>query len=140
LARTIRPLIGDGCALASYRHQVQSLPFYTREREKLVAYRGELAPFGDSPDARASFIASDKDLQAMWTSNVCVVLVANRSDLPRLKRILTPAPSIIGCEGKKVALYNQPIRWLPTPPGSCRDAAPETVTSPGVLGLRKPYL
>jgi len=25
--------------------------FYTGERERLVDYRGELAPFGDSPDA-----------------------------------------------------------------------------------------
>jgi 4-amino-4-deoxy-L-arabinose transferase-like glycosyltransferase len=126
LARAIGPVIGDGCALASYRHQIQSLPFYTRQREKLVGYRGELAPFGDGADARDSFIASDTDLEALWGSKACVVVVANRGDLPRLRRILTPAPSIIGCEGKKFALLNQrfaqPVASRPVQPSECDDA------------------
>jgi 4-amino-4-deoxy-L-arabinose transferase-like glycosyltransferase len=126
LARAIGPVIGDGCALASYRHQVQSLPFYTRQREKLVGYRGELAPFGDGADARDSFVASDTDLETLWGSNACVVVVANRGDLPRLKRILTPAPSIIGCEGKKFALLNQPVASRPASLGECVDAT-ETI-------------
>jgi 4-amino-4-deoxy-L-arabinose transferase-like glycosyltransferase len=122
LARAVGPLIGDGCTLASYRHQVQSLPFYTRQREKLVGYRGELAPFGDGADARESFIASDADLEALWGSKACVVVVANRGDLARLKRILTPTPSIIGCEGKKFALLNQPVASRPASLGECGDA------------------
>jgi 4-amino-4-deoxy-L-arabinose transferase-like glycosyltransferase len=126
LARAIGPVIGDGCALASYRHQVQSLPFYTRQREKLVGYRGELAPFGDGPDARDSFVASDTDLETLWGSKACVVVVANRGDLPRLKRILTPAPSIIGCEGKKFALLNQPVASRPVSFGQCDDTS-ETI-------------
>ena len=121
LARAVAPVIGDGCALASYRHQVQSLPFYTHQREKLVGYRGELAPFGDSADARESFIVSDADLEALWGSRACVVVVANRGDLPRLRRILTPAPSIIGCEGKKFALLNQPVAPGRIPLGECDD-------------------
>jgi len=121
LARMIGPVIGDGCALASYHHQVQSLPFYTRQREKLVGYRGELAPFGDSADARESFVASDADLEALWGSKACVVVIANRSDLTRLKRILTPAPSIIGCEGKKFALLNQPVASRRVPLSECDD-------------------
>jgi 4-amino-4-deoxy-L-arabinose transferase-like glycosyltransferase len=126
LARAIVPVIGDGCALASYHHQVQSLPFYTRQREKLVGYRGELAPFGDSADARESFIVSDADLEALWGSKACVVMVANRGDLPRLRRILTPAPSIIGCEGKKLALLNQPVGSRPVSFGQCDDTS-ETI-------------
>jgi hypothetical protein len=121
LARAIRPLVGDGCALASYHHQVQSLPFYTRRREKLVGYRGELAPFGDGADARESFIVSDADLETLWGSKACVVVVANRGDLPRLKRILTPAASIIGCEGKKFALVNQPVASRTVPLSECDD-------------------
>jgi 4-amino-4-deoxy-L-arabinose transferase-like glycosyltransferase len=126
LARMIGPVIGDGCALASYRHQVQSLPFYTHQREKLVAYRGELASFGGSADARESFVASDTDLEALWGSKACVVVVANRGDLPRLQRILTPAPSIIGCEGKKFALLNQPVASRPVSLGQCADTS-ETI-------------
>jgi 4-amino-4-deoxy-L-arabinose transferase-like glycosyltransferase len=121
LAHAIRPQVDDGCTLASYHHQVQSLPFYTRQREKLVGYRGELAPFGDSADARDSFIVSDAELETLWGSKVCVVVVANRGDLPRLNRILTPAPSIIGCEGKKFALFNQPVASRPVSFGQCDD-------------------
>jgi 4-amino-4-deoxy-L-arabinose transferase-like glycosyltransferase len=110
LARTIAPYTAQGCALASYHHIVQALPFYTGAREKLVGYRGELAPFGDSADASASFVVTDRQLESFWGSPRCVVLVANRRDLPRLAGLLSPAPAIIGCEGKKLGLYNRPIR------------------------------
>jgi 4-amino-4-deoxy-L-arabinose transferase-like glycosyltransferase len=123
LARTTAAYLGDGCLLASYRHHVQALPFYTGERERLVDYRGELAPFGDSPDAASSFIATDARLQALWTSRSCMVLIANRRDLPKLQHLLNPAPSIIGCEGKKLALYNSKVVWLQDPPDECRDLA-----------------
>jgi hypothetical protein len=35
------------------------------------------------------------------------VLIANRSDLPVLAKLLSPEPTLIGCEGKKLALYNE---------------------------------
>jgi hypothetical protein len=128
LARTVTAYVGDGCLLASYRHHVQALPFYTGQREQLVGYRGELAPFGDSPEAAASFIATDMRLQALWASHSCMVLITNRKDLPKLQHLLDPAPSIIGCEGKKLALYNSKVVWLPDMPSKCRDAtsAPRT--------------
>jgi hypothetical protein len=107
LAHAIAPYAAEGCALASYHHIVQALPFYTATREKLVGYRGELAPFGDNPGASASFIVTDRQLQSLWNSPRCVVLVANRRDLPKLAGILDPPPSIIGCEGKKLGLYNR---------------------------------
>ena len=66
LARAIVPYLAPGCRLASYRHFVQSLPFYTGYREALVDYRGELAPFGLGPDARESFIATDAGLAQLW--------------------------------------------------------------------------
>ncbi|HYA34616.1 MAG TPA: phospholipid carrier-dependent glycosyltransferase [Candidatus Binataceae bacterium] len=107
LARAIAPLLRPGCVLASYRHNVQSLPFYTGFRERLVAYRGELdEPFSYSPDAAESFIATDDDLRREWAGGGCVMLVANRSDLGHLRTILTPTPVTVGCEGKKLALYN----------------------------------
>jgi len=107
LARAIVPHLRPGCVLASYRHNVQSLPFYTGFRERLVAYRGELdEPFSNSPEAAESFIATDDDLRREWSGGGCVVLVANRSDLEHLRTILTPAPVTVGCEGKKLALYN----------------------------------
>ncbi|HZO81252.1 MAG TPA: phospholipid carrier-dependent glycosyltransferase [Candidatus Binataceae bacterium] len=110
LAREMTSYLGTGCRLLSYRHFVQSLPFYTGRREALVAYRGELAPFGNSPDARESFVATDTDLAQLWRSNGCAVLVANRTDLTHLRTVLDPlTTTIIGCEGKKVALHNRAI-------------------------------
>jgi 4-amino-4-deoxy-L-arabinose transferase-like glycosyltransferase len=105
LAMQLAPYLRPGCIVGSYRHNEQSLPFYTGFREALVSYRGELGSFGDSPDAAASFINSDNDLRRMWSSGACFALIANRKDLATLKT-LTPAPVIVGCEGKKVALFN----------------------------------
>lgn len=120
LARTIAPLTAKGCVLASYRHQVQSLPFYTGARERLVGYRGELAPFSGSADAKESFIATDAQLNMLWSSDACTVIVANRKDLSHLEQILRPTVSVIGCEGKKFALYNRIDRSLPELPRECR--------------------
>ncbi|MHB8381960.1 MAG: hypothetical protein ACYDC3_06425, partial [Candidatus Binataceae bacterium] len=108
LAREITPYVRSGCLLASYRHFVQSLPFYTEGREALVAYRGELAPFGGTPGAAASFITSDANLRGVWESPRCVVLVIDRRDLRALVPTLRPAPVVVGCGGKKFALLNRP--------------------------------
>ena len=104
-----------GCIVGSYRHDVQSLPFYTGYREALVSYRGELAPFSDDPDASASFIHSDDEMRRRWSANRCFMLIANRKDLPALQS-LTPAPVIVGCEGKKLALLSDPSA---APDASC---------------------
>ncbi len=109
LARTIVPYLGPACRLSSYRHFVQSLPFYTGHREALIDYRGELAPFSRGPDAQQSFIASDADLARLWHDPGCAVLVVNRGDLPHVRALLGDEMSIVGCEGKKLALYNRAI-------------------------------
>lgn len=108
LAHQVSPYLGARCVLASYRHQIQALPFYLEKREVLVGYRGELAPFGDSADAAPAFIPTDRRLAGEWSSWPCVVVIANRRDLPHLEQLLKPAPKIIGREGKKVALFNGP--------------------------------
>jgi len=105
LASQVSSNLRPGCVVGSYRHDVHSIPFYTGFREALVSYRGELAPFGDGPDAAASFIDNDDTLRKRWASDECFVLIANRKDLATLET-LTPAPVIVGCEGKKVALSN----------------------------------
>ena len=106
LARAIQPCVQAGCSLASYHHFVQGLPFYTGAREALAGYRGELAPFGDSPDASASFIESEPKLAELWRDR-CVVLIANRVDFAHLKLLLAPVPQPIAAEGKKLALTNR---------------------------------
>jgi 4-amino-4-deoxy-L-arabinose transferase-like glycosyltransferase len=106
LAKQIR-LLSPGCTLASYKHHIQSLPFYTGQREVLVSYRGELAPEGYLPEARASFINDDTELQRVWAGSACVVLVANVRDLKQLSDALVPTPRLVGREGKKIALVNQ---------------------------------
>lgn len=109
LARAATPFLGPKCRLMSYRHFIQSLPFYTSQREALVRYRGELAPFSFSPDARESFIPTDAALAREWRRH-CAVMVADRRDLAHLRSLLAPHPiTIIGCEGKKLALYNRAI-------------------------------
>jgi 4-amino-4-deoxy-L-arabinose transferase-like glycosyltransferase len=107
LALAIRPYLKGGCLLASYRHQVQSLPFYTGRREAMVDYFGELGAERNNPDAAASFLRTDQ-LARQWASS-CVVLIANRRDVDTLRRTLSPAPIRIACEGKKLALYNGPV-------------------------------
>jgi 4-amino-4-deoxy-L-arabinose transferase-like glycosyltransferase len=109
LARAITPYLSPECRLASYRHFVQSLPFYTGHREALVDYRGELAPFGLGADARESFIATEADLARLWQGPGCAVLVVNRGDLPHVRALLGPGTTVVGCEGKKLALFNHAI-------------------------------
>jgi 4-amino-4-deoxy-L-arabinose transferase-like glycosyltransferase len=109
LAHAIVPYLAPGCRLASYHHFVQSLPFYTGYREALVDYRGELAPFGLGPDARESFIATDAGLAQLWHGPGCAVLVVNQNDLPHVRALLGSGATIIGCEGKKLALSNRAI-------------------------------
>jgi len=106
LAQQMSEQLRPGCIVGSYRHDVHSMPFYTGFREALVSYRGELAPFGDSPDAAASFINSDAEMRRLWSSSECFALIANRKDLDALKNLM-PGPVIVGCEGKKVALINR---------------------------------
>ena len=108
LARAILPDLGQGCVLASYHHLVHSLPFYTGAREVLVAHRGELAPAGNTPDARPSFIDTDRELVELWASTRCVVVIVNRKDLPGLAAGLNPSPTILVGEGKKIAVSNRP--------------------------------
>lgn len=121
LARAINPYLESGCELASYRHFVQALPFYTGHREALVDYRGELAPFGREPDARASFIATDGELVKLWHGPGCVVLIVNRADLAHIRAILGSNSAVIGCEGKKMALYSRE-EALQSPARACEVA------------------
>jgi 4-amino-4-deoxy-L-arabinose transferase-like glycosyltransferase len=107
LARVITPQLEHGCVLASYHHFIQALPFYTGVQEKLVGYRGELAPFSNSPDATATFILTDTALRDLWSAPACMVLVVNRVDLPKLDDLLKPRPLLLGCEGKKFAVIDQ---------------------------------
>jgi 4-amino-4-deoxy-L-arabinose transferase-like glycosyltransferase len=107
LGAAIVPDLRPGCVMASYHHHVQALPFYTGWREALVGYRGELGPWGESPDAADSFIATDDALRSLWASGECVIVVINWNDLTHLGPTLNPPPRQIGREGKKVAITNQ---------------------------------
>jgi 4-amino-4-deoxy-L-arabinose transferase-like glycosyltransferase len=107
LARAVQPYLAGDCALASYRHYVQSLPFYTRSRETRVEYWGELSEVSPPTSAKSPFlIGSEARLRQIWSSGSCMVLIANARDLKTLDDSLKPAPVVLGCEGKKFALYN----------------------------------
>ena len=54
LANAVRPYLGGDCALASYRHYVQSLPFYTHHRETRVEYWGELSEVSPPTDRQVA--------------------------------------------------------------------------------------
>jgi 4-amino-4-deoxy-L-arabinose transferase-like glycosyltransferase len=107
LANAVRPYLAGDCTLASYRHYVQSLPFYTRVRETRVEYWGELSEVSPPTSGKSPFlIGSEARLLQAWSSGACMVLIANARDLKGLEDSLKPAPVVIGCEGKKFALYN----------------------------------
>jgi 4-amino-4-deoxy-L-arabinose transferase-like glycosyltransferase len=108
LAEIVAPYAKRGCRLMSFRHFEQALPFYTGAQEILVNYRGELAPFGPLRDPNANVFATISQLKKTWASDQCTVLVVNRADVPTLANVLSPAPTLIGCEGKKLALSNRP--------------------------------
>jgi len=107
LANAVQPYLADDCTLASYRHYVQSLPFYTRHREARVEYWGELSEVSTPTAGKSAFlIGSEARLRQAWSSGSCMVLIANARDLKALEDSLKPAPVVVGCEGKKFALYN----------------------------------
>jgi 4-amino-4-deoxy-L-arabinose transferase-like glycosyltransferase len=117
LAHSVELYVADDCVLASYRHYIQSLPFYTHRRETRAVYWGELSEVLVSTNVKSPFlIGSDARLREVWASSSCFILIANIRDLPELRRLLTPAPAIVGCEGKKFALYNRPSRGQPLLP------------------------
>jgi 4-amino-4-deoxy-L-arabinose transferase-like glycosyltransferase len=118
LAIAIQPYLADDCTLASYRHYVQSLPFYTRRRETRVEYWGELSEVSPASAKSPFVIGSDARLRQAWSSGACMILIANSRDLPSLQDSLKPAPAIIGCEGKKLALYNGSLAPPPAA-GAC---------------------
>jgi 4-amino-4-deoxy-L-arabinose transferase-like glycosyltransferase len=135
LARVITPYLDSGCRLASYRHFVQALPFYTGHREAIVGYRGELAPFSNDRDAQASFIPDLAALERLWKSPECVVAIVNFHDLPTVRTALGPV-SFLGCEGKKVALSNRAAAQRPSS-FDCRGNLPSSDgDATGGLGLR----
>jgi 4-amino-4-deoxy-L-arabinose transferase-like glycosyltransferase len=107
LANAVQPYLADDCTLASYRHYVQSLPFYTQSRETRVEYWGELSEVSTPTAGKSAFlIGSEARLRQAWSSGSCMVLIANARDLKALEDSLKPAPVVVGCEGKKFALYN----------------------------------
>ncbi len=135
LAQVITPALRSGCRLVSYRHFVQSLPFYTGQREAIVDYRGELAPFSGDPEAAASFIADLTELKRLWRSPGCVVAIVNVRDFAEVSASLR-AISLLGCEGKKLALSNRAATG-PAPHFDCREAAAISgMAGGGGLGLR----
>jgi 4-amino-4-deoxy-L-arabinose transferase-like glycosyltransferase len=123
LAEFVMPYTKSGCRLMSYRHFEQALPFYTGARETLVNYRGELEPFGPLHDPKAEVFATAAQLKEAWATSHCAVLVANRLDVPTLVSFLSPMPTLIGCEGKKLALYNRSLDQPAQMPLECLGAA-----------------
>jgi 4-amino-4-deoxy-L-arabinose transferase-like glycosyltransferase len=124
LAQAVQPYLAGDCTLASYRHYVQSLPFYTRIRETRVEYWGELSEVSPPTAGKSPFlIGSEARLRQIWSSGTCMVLIANARDMKGLNDSLKPAPVVIGCEGKKFALYNGSA---PPPPAAAACLEPET--------------
>ena len=124
LAQAVQPYLAGDCTLASYRHYVQSLPFYTRVRETRVEYWGELSEVSPPTVGKSPFlIGSEARLRQIWSSGSCMVLIANARDLKGLNDSLKPAPVVIGCEGKKFALYNGSAA---PPPAAASCLEPET--------------
>ncbi|MGH7815113.1 MAG: phospholipid carrier-dependent glycosyltransferase [Candidatus Binataceae bacterium] len=134
LARAAAPYLQPGCALASYRHLVQSLPFYTHRRELRVEYWGELSEYPEPRGARG-IIPTAAKLRERWHSGKCMVLVANHRDLASLMALLDPAPKIAGCEGKKFLLYKGDLP-VPASAAECIARAKHTINHPAANAPR----
>jgi hypothetical protein len=123
LANAVRPYLAGDCTLASYRHYVQSLPFYTGHRETRVEYWGELSEVSPPTPGKSPFlIGSETRLRQAWSYGSCVILIANERDLKGLQDSLKPAPVVIGCEGKKLALYKGALAPPPSA-AACLESA-----------------
>jgi 4-amino-4-deoxy-L-arabinose transferase-like glycosyltransferase len=110
LAHDVQPYLAADCIVGSYRHYIQSLPFYTHSRETRVIYWGELSEVEPTSQVKSPFlIGSDARLRDVWSSAACMILIANDRDLPALRESLKPAPAVVGCEGKKFALFNRSV-------------------------------
>lgn len=118
LANAVRPYLSGDCTLASYRHYLQSLPFYMNHRETRVEYWGELSEVPSPTSYKSPFlVGSEARLRETWASAKCMILIANARDLKDLQDSLKPAPAVLACEGKKFALYHGPQ----TPPTATAD-------------------
>ena len=127
LARAVQPYLGSDCALVSYRHYVQSLPFYTGRRETRAVYWGELSEVAPPTGSKSPYLlGSDARLREAWSSGACMVLIANQKDLTALQAGLHPAPVIVGCEGKKFALHNGGI----SPPADAAECGARAAAPP----------
>ena len=94
LANSVQPYLAGDCTPASYRHYIQSLPFYTRQRETRVEYWGELSEVSPPTPGKSAFlIGSDARLLQVWSSGACMILIANKRDLRRLQDRLSRRPS-----------------------------------------------
>jgi 4-amino-4-deoxy-L-arabinose transferase-like glycosyltransferase len=123
LANAVRPYFAGNCSLASYRHYVQSLPFYTHNRETRVEYWGELSEVSPPVTGKSPYlIGSEARLRQVWSSGACMVLIANERDLTGLEDSLKPPPVVVGCEGKKFALYNGALAPPPSA-AACLEAS-----------------
>jgi hypothetical protein len=121
LSSAVAPMLREKCVLGSYHHYVQSIPFYTGYPETRVEYGGELAEGPDNGPANLLVIGTTAKFRDLWRSGVCVVLIVNRKDYPALAPTLVPTPTIVGCEGKKLAIANRPAT---TPAPECIAATP----------------
>src|SRR5260370_20706591 len=107
LAHIVQPFAARDCILGSYRHYIQSIPFYTGRRATRVLYWGELSEVSPTTQIKSPFIiGTDARLGDIWSSGACMILIANARDLPALRNTLKPPPVILGFEGKKFALHN----------------------------------
>jgi 4-amino-4-deoxy-L-arabinose transferase-like glycosyltransferase len=123
LANAVRPYLAGDCSLASYRHYIQSLPFYTHNRETRVEYWGELSEVSPPVTGKSPYlIGSEARLRQVWSSGACMVLIANDRDLKGLDDSLKPTPVVVGCEGKKFALYNGALAPPPSA-ATCLEAS-----------------
>jgi 4-amino-4-deoxy-L-arabinose transferase-like glycosyltransferase len=106
LGLAIRAQAQPGDLVASYRHYVQGIPFYTQRRVIMVGGWGELDFGRRQGDQRAFFWDTDQQLLDAWRGERHFFLVINRSELEPLLSRMQPAPRQLASHGKKVVIVN----------------------------------
>jgi 4-amino-4-deoxy-L-arabinose transferase-like glycosyltransferase len=82
LAAAVNASIREGDVIAQYETYLQGIPFYTKRRNVLVNFTGELRYGAERAPDRDEYFIDDRKFQALWDSGRRVFCVFKRDRMP----------------------------------------------------------
>jgi hypothetical protein len=83
----------------------ETLPFYTKRKVIVAAYKGELEMGADYEDTKDSFITETAFLN-LFTSNSKIMAVLKEKKLERLKGMVGDKMKVIDCQSERCLIAN----------------------------------